>query len=76
MVPKDELIVMRSNRPADDALRRMFRKNKNRVFVCEEEEQEVKQQRRGQKLVGLINKTDILNLAKGREKNSTKQSIN
>jgi Zn-dependent protease len=76
MVPKDQLIVMRSNRSADDALRRMFRENKNRVLVCEEEEQEVKQQRRGQKLVGLINKTDILNLAKGREKNSTKQSIN
>jgi CBS domain-containing protein len=68
MVPKDELIIMRSNRPADDALRRMFRENKNRVFVCEEEEQGVKQQRSGQKLVGLISKTDILNLAKGREK--------
>ena len=47
---------MRSNRLADDALRRMFRENKSRVFICEEdgkveEEQEPKQQRRGQKLV-------------------------
>jgi Zn-dependent protease len=72
MVPEDELIVMRSNRPADDALRRMFRENKSRVFICEEdgkveEEQEPKQQRRGQKLVGLISKTDILNVAKERE---------
>jgi len=73
MVPKDELIVMRSNRLADDALKRMFRENKSRVFICEdegkvveEEELEAKQQR-GQKLVGLISKTDILNVAKERE---------
>jgi Zn-dependent protease len=69
MAPKDELIVMRSNRPADYALRRMFRENKSRVFICEkdkEEEQEVKQYRR-QKLIGLISKTDILNIAKERE---------
>jgi Zn-dependent protease len=65
MVPKDELIVMRSNRPADDALRRMFRENRSRVFVCEEY-REVKRQR-GQKLVGLISKTDMLNIAKERE---------
>src|SRR5919202_4130380 len=78
MIPRNELIVMRSNRPADDALRRMFRENKSRVFVCEEygegkrmgeehkEEQKLKQQR-GEKLVGLISKTDILNVAKERE---------
>jgi hypothetical protein len=68
MIPKDELIVMRSSRSADDALRRMFRENKSRVFICEEdkEEQEVKKHRR-QKLVGLISKTDILNVAKERE---------
>jgi Zn-dependent protease len=75
MVPKDELIVMRYTRPADDALRRMFRENKSRVFICEEykeegkrirEEEEVKKHRR-QKLIGLISKTDILNVAKKRE---------
>jgi CBS domain-containing protein len=64
MILKNELIVMRSNRPADDALRRMFRENKSRVFVCEENE--VKKQR-GQKLFGLVSKTDILNIAKERE---------
>jgi CBS domain-containing protein len=37
MDPKDELIVMKSNRLADDALRRMFRENKSRIFICEEE---------------------------------------
>jgi hypothetical protein len=76
MVPKDKLIVMRSNRPADDALMRMFRENKARVFIFEEDKEgrtregegreEVKRQRR-QKLVGLISKTDILNVAKERE---------
>ena len=79
MVPKDELIVMTSNRPADDALRRMFRENKSQVFIYEEEtddqrnrviegeeEKEVKQ-KRGPRLVGLISKTDILNVAKERE---------
>jgi CBS domain-containing protein/uncharacterized membrane protein SpoIIM required for sporulation len=72
MVPKNELIVMRSTRPADDALRRMFRENKSRVFICDEDkeskirEEETKKQR-GQKLVGLISKTDILNVAKERE---------
>src|SRR5918912_2027205 len=64
MVPKNELIVMSSNRPADDALRRMFRENKSRIFVCEENE--IKKQR-GQKLFGLVSKTDILNIAKERE---------
>jgi Zn-dependent protease len=76
MVPKDELIVMRSTRPADDALRGMFRENKSRVFICEEDEEEgkrigggggeVKKHRR-QKLIGLISKTDILNVVKERE---------
>jgi Zn-dependent protease/predicted transcriptional regulator len=65
MVPKEELIVMRSTRPADDALRLMFRENQSRLFVCEENE-EVKKQR-GQKLLGLVSKTDILNVAKERE---------
>ncbi|HJT48622.1 MAG TPA: site-2 protease family protein, partial [Nitrososphaeraceae archaeon] len=73
MVSKDELIVMKSNRLADDALKRMLRENKNMVFIYEEEgnvvqkeELEPKQQR-GQKLVGLISKTDILNVARQRE---------
>jgi hypothetical protein len=63
VAPKNELIVMSSNR-ADDALRRMFRENKSRIFVCEENE--IKKQR-GQKLFGLVSKTEILNVAKERE---------
>jgi CBS domain-containing protein len=68
MVPKDEIIVMKSNRPGDDALRRMFRENKSRVFVCEEEDKieddRGPNQQREQKLVGIISKTDILDFAK------------
>jgi CBS domain-containing protein len=79
MVPQDEIIVMKSNRPGDDALRRMFRENKSRVFVCEEEDK-VEEERgpnrqRGQKLVGIISKTDILDVAKKRI-NLIKQSRN
>jgi Zn-dependent protease len=76
MVPIEELIVMRSTRPADDALRQMFRENKSMVFVCEENE--VKKQR-GQKLFGLVSKIDILNIAKEREefdKTIKKLSVN
>src|ERR671926_789588 len=42
----------------------MFRENKSRIFVCEEND--IKKQR-GQKLFGLVSKTDILNVAKERE---------
>ena len=70
MDPKDEIIVMKSNRLGDDALRRMFRENKSRVFVCEEEdkveEERGTNQQRGQKLVGIISKIDILDVAKKR----------
>jgi CBS domain-containing protein len=70
MVPKDQIIIMKSNRPGDDALRQMFRENKSRVFVCEEEdkieEERGTNQQRGQKLVGIISKTDILDVAKKR----------
>lgn len=71
MVPKEKIIVMKSNRPGDDALKRMFRENKSRVFVCEEEDDGEEEQgltQRGQKLVGIISKTDILNVAKERVK--------
>src|ERR687886_1831971 len=64
MIPRNELIVMSSNRPADDALRRMFRENKSGIFVCEENEVKIQ---RGQKLSGLVSKTDILNIAKESE---------
>jgi Zn-dependent protease/predicted transcriptional regulator len=68
MIPKDELIVMSPNRPADDALRQMFRENKSMVFVCEEYRE-----------LNLVSKTDILNIAKEREefgKTIKKLSVN
>src|ERR687887_377924 len=40
MIPKSKLIVMKSNRPADEALMRIFRENKSRIFVCEEDNRE------------------------------------
>jgi Zn-dependent protease/predicted transcriptional regulator len=88
MIPKSELIVMKSNRTADEALRRIFRENKSRVFVYDDEEEEdhiekrgggligekeeeklevKEQERQRQKLVGLISKTDLLNIARERE---------
>jgi len=70
MVPKNEIIVIKSNRRGVDALRQMFRENKSRVFVCEEEdkveEERGPNQQTAQKLVGIISKTDILNFGKER----------
>jgi Zn-dependent protease len=93
MIPKSKLIVMKSNRTADEALRRIFRENKSRVFVYDDNEEEEKdhiekrgeevigekkeqekleikeqeRERQRQKLVGLISKTDLLNIARERE---------
>ena len=80
MIPKDELIVMKSNALADEALKRITRENKSRIFVYEEDRERIpaggreeerlevkEQERRRQKLVGLISKTDILNVARERE---------
>jgi hypothetical protein len=81
MIPKDELILMKSNAFADEALKQLIRDNKSRIFVYENREkmiptgrlelevevegseaneQEIQKQK--QKLIGLINKTDILNV--------------
>ena len=85
MIPKSKLIVMGSNRSAHEALRRIYRENKSRVFVYDDNdedhidktggqiedrqgESEVKEQAREKlKLVGLISKTDLLNIARERE---------
>ena len=74
MIPKDELIVMKADVSADEALKRIFRENKSRIFVYEDREMiplrglEVKEkERQKQKLIGLISKTDILNAARERE---------
>ena len=76
MIPKDELIVMKDDASADEALKRIFRENKSRIFVYEDIDMiplrgpeyglEVNK-RQKQKLIGLISKTDILNVARERE---------
>jgi Mg2+/Co2+ transporter CorC len=67
MSPKSELIVMQSNRTADEALRRISRENKSRIFVCYEDDYHHEQKEERQILVGLISKTDLLNIAMERK---------
>jgi predicted transcriptional regulator len=77
MTPKDELIVMKDDASADEALKRIFRENKSRIFVCEDREMQIRgledgtevkeKERQKQLLIGLISKTDILNVARERE---------
>jgi Zn-dependent protease/CBS domain-containing protein len=54
MIPRNSLIVMESNRMADEALAQMTRRRMGKVFVSDKE---------GKKLLGLISKTDIMNVA-------------
>jgi len=78
MIPKDDLIVMKADVSADEALKRIFRENRSRIFVYEDRETiplrrlddglEIKEkERQKQELIGLISKTDILNAARERE---------
>jgi len=77
MIDKDELIVMKADASADEALKRIFRENKSRIFVYEDRETQIREledgieikekERQKQKLIGLISKTDILNVARERE---------
>lgn len=52
MTPRDRLIVMETNRKADEALMQMTQRRMGKVFVCNKEGQ----------LIGLITKTDIMNV--------------
>lgn len=54
MIPRNRLIVMESNRMADEALAQMTRRHMGKVFVSDKE---------GKKMLGLISKTDIMNVA-------------
>jgi predicted transcriptional regulator len=54
MIPRNSLIIMESNRMADEALAQMTRRHMGKVFVSDKE---------GKKLLGLISKTDIMNVA-------------
>jgi hypothetical protein len=69
---------MKDDASADEALKRIFRENKSRIFVYENRETipirgledgiKVKEKEiQKQKLIGLTSKTDILNAARERE---------
>lgn len=53
MIPKKELVIVPPETRADKALFEMIKKNKGRIFVCDD----------SGKLVGLISKTDIISVA-------------
>jgi Zn-dependent protease/predicted transcriptional regulator len=53
MVPLEGLAILGPNRRGDDALKEMMRKQTGKVFVCDEQGI----------LLGMISKTDILNVA-------------
>lgn len=65
MIKVDDLIVMDQNSYGDEALRRMSKENKSRVFVCNENNNNNKG-KMGKtlfKLIGIISKTDLFNAA-------------
>ena len=57
MIPTSEVIVMNENKEVNDALMQLFRKGMSRIFIVNNQSQ----------LIGLVSKTDILNLAQERE---------
>jgi predicted transcriptional regulator len=57
MVPVSELIVMSPDKEVNDALKQLFRKGMSRIFIVDKESQ----------LIGLVSKSDILNLAQERK---------
>ena len=57
MIPLSEIIVMNENREANDALIQLFRKGMSRIFIVDNDS----------RLLGLVSKTDIINLAKERD---------
>jgi Zn-dependent protease/predicted transcriptional regulator len=57
MIPKSELIVMSPDKEVNDALKQLFRKRMSRIFIVDNQSQ----------LIGLVSKSDILNLAQERK---------
>ncbi len=53
MTPRSDLVVMDPDRNADDALIQMSRNHQVKAFICDREG----------KLVELVSKTDIINIA-------------
>ena len=63
MIPLEELIVMRHNEEAIEALKQMAGKRMGKVFVCDTDG----------KLTGLVSKTDVINAA--REKKERQETL-
>ncbi|MGH9987468.1 MAG: site-2 protease family protein [Nitrososphaeraceae archaeon] len=67
MTPVTELVIMSQNDHAYEALTRMYKDNKSRVYVCSDEylyrySKDTGDIREGYKIIGIISKTDILNV--------------
>jgi Zn-dependent protease/predicted transcriptional regulator len=58
MTPSNDLIIMTPDRKADEALMQMTQKHSGKVFVCSDDKSQ---------LLGLISKTDIMNVASERQ---------
>jgi Zn-dependent protease/predicted transcriptional regulator len=58
MTPSSNLIILTPERKADEALMQMTRKHMGKVFVCTDDKK---------KLLGLVSKTDIMNVASERQ---------
>lgn len=58
MIPSNDLIIMVPDRKADEALMQMTQKHSGKVFVCSDGKRQ---------LLGLISKTDIMNVASERQ---------
>ena len=85
MIPNKELVIMNASSRADDALKRIYQENKNRIFVCEDKDYAIVREQQQDttsknnervspadtgikvKLLGIISKTDLLNIARERE---------
>jgi Zn-dependent protease/predicted transcriptional regulator len=83
MTPKRELVIMNANSRADEALKRIYQQNKNRIFVCDDNEYDIAMEqgdisknsetvlpgngKTNTNLLGIISKTDLLNVARERE---------
>jgi Zn-dependent protease/CBS domain-containing protein len=58
MIPRSDLIVMSSNRTAEEALIQMTKRHMGKALVCKE---------RSEELIGMISKTDVLNVEMERQ---------
>ena len=56
MIPASEVITMSEDKEVNDALKQLFRKGMSRIFIVNNKSQ----------LIGLVSKTDILNIAQER----------